>query len=612
MIKRILFSLLASFGIFFTLNPKLDSPALSNNIAMLLIFLLYWWAYSKTILKSKKETWFIAIMSIIMAFITVIGRQLDIIGEIDWSFMTIIVIVCCGFSFLPLIYGAVRLNERINAKNVNRQKKHNNSNKTINQFQNLLKHYYKKHPKLLIYFIISFFGFLVWLSLFPGVYGYDAGAQITEFLDQTKTISSHFSVSFSFILSTMVKLGGNLFGNFNAGLAIFTLIQMLFMSYVATRVCFFTYNLTKNRVLFWGAVAFFSIFPLYTIMTVSVAQDIVFSGIFVLLFLELYDLSKDASKYWSHKSKFIILPLIIFTLCIARNNGPYLLLVAIPILILFLKKKKMLSLLIMVAPIILYGLYNIILLNALSVEKGDTIKEMSSVPSQQIARVYVNYGNSFTNEQLEEINQFYQLENFDKYYEYNPSIADQMKAGIKSETVKKNPLGYLAVWCKNGLKHLDDYAEAFLMNNYAYWYPNKSYPDTRMYHPLIEFENLEMNESTAFLDIKRNSQFPLYENLLALTIGKTSQNKPSKGGWQFIPVISTFFTIGCYTVIFLFSIAFSIYYKRWSNFVPFSILFGLYVTLLLSPVALLRYCFAVIMLAPAMAAMIIKSYRNRN
>ena len=93
-------------------------------------------------------------------------------------------------------------------------------------------------------------------------------------------------------------------------------------------------------------------------------------------------------------------------------------------------------------------------------------------------------------------------------------------------------------------------------------------------------------------------------------MGRVSQAKPSKGGWQFVPVISTIFTIGFYTIIFLFCTAFTIYYKKWSNFIPLSILFGLYATLLLSPVALLRYCLAVIILAPAMIAVIINSFRK--
>ena len=586
MILKVIFSLFATLGVVFSYELASDAATpLSNTFISTIIFLLYLLLFSKIGKITRKEKVFSGILSFILALIIIIGSQLEKSGEIIWSALTIFKLICASFSCVPILLNGLTLLKKY-------QLPETISKKDI------------KHIKLITFLIIFGFGLLVFLALYPGVYGYDAGYQILEFIDGKSPITTHFSIPFSFVLSHIVQLGNTLFGSYNVGLGMFCFLQMTFMSYVATSVSLFVRKITKNRTLFILSTCFFCVFPFFTVMSISTAQDTVFAGFFALLFIKLYSSVFD-NKYWSHKSNIIITSLLILALCLARNNGLYIMIVATPLIIIITNKnRRMLTAATLILPLIIYLCYNITLPWVLSVQKGDSIREMSSIPTQQIARALVRHHDSMSEDLVKEINYYYDTKNFISYYELNPSISDAMKAVIKSNNVKNNPAGYLWLWIRLGVSYPEDYLEAFAMNTLGFWYPNKNYPDSRMYHPLLEYDMLDLNEKTAFLDLRRESKIPIYENFLQLVVGRNA--------WKRVPIISTLFTMGFYFIVFVVLLALTIFYKNWRYLIPLSIIIGLYITLFLSPVALLRYCFPIIVLFPAIISLGLRAPHAKN
>ena len=154
------------------------------------------------------------------------------------------------------------------------------------------------------------------------------------------------------------------------------------------------------------------------------------------------------------------------------------------------------------------------------------------------------------------------------------------------------------MWASIGVKDPENYVEAFLLNSLGFWYPNKNYNDDRMYHPYIEIEMLDAAKwNPRYVQIKRESKFPIYEKILNITIGKNV--------WKRIPVISTIFTTGTYFIIFIFLFLLTILRRNFKYMLPISIILGLYATLFLSPVAVFRYCFPIIMASPLMINLIL-------
>jgi hypothetical protein len=103
---------------------------------------------------------------------------------------------------------------------------------------------------------------------------------------------------------------------------------------------------------------------------------------------------------------------------------------------------------------------------------------------------------------LAEISRFYNGYQFE-VYNLRPSIADISKLNLDDAEVSKHPLDYIFMYVSIGVKSPKEFTEAFLMQNYGLWYPSKSYPDTRMYHPFAEYQMLDAKLwNTKYQDIK--------------------------------------------------------------------------------------------------------------
>ena len=549
----------------------------NNSFVYFIFFALFLFIFSKIKNLKKGYTIFSIVFSVILSLVLIIGSQLEFYSEIIWSFATLIKIIALSVSIFPLNYLLLKYIDEFKIQ------KSDNIN-------------YKK-IFVITFLIILFFNFLVFLALYPGEYGYDAGFQIMEILEKDVQITSHFSLLFSFILAKVVNLGKVLFGSYQVGFGIYCFLQMTFLSYVATKMTVFCAKRIPNKIIYFINVLFFSFFPLYTLMSISAAQDSVFAGLFCLIILNVIELIEN-KDYWKNKLKPISLGILIFLLCLIRNNGFYCVLISIPFIFLACKNKKVVVLLIFIIPLFAYKIYSGPVFNILGVTKTDTFREMLSIPSQQFARVY-NYNlKVFSKEELKQLKKFYpQIDDF-KYYTYRQSIADPTKSVLNNKYVKSNLKDYISLWTSIGVKDPENYVEAFLLNSLGFWYPNKNYNDDRMYHPYIEIEMMDAAKwNPRYVQIKRESKFPIYEKILNITIGKNA--------WKRIPVISTIFTTGTYFIIFIFLFLLTILRRNFKYMLPISIILGLYATLFLSPVALFRYCFPIIMVSPLMINLIL-------
>lgn len=577
-IIRLLMSILGTIGI--VLNYQIGTNVyLTLSLLNVLIFIMLYHFYQKITIDNKKEKIFSIIFSIFLSLILVIGNQLDKTSNIKWSIITLAEIFLLIFAIFPFIIYSFNIIKKI--------KKHDDFEIT-------------KKRKIIIFSIIFFFGFLVFLAAYPGEYGYDSGYQIMEVLNKNVSLTSHFSVVYSYFLAKCIQLGQVLFNSNEIGFAIYSLLQLTFMTYVATRISLFSYKLSKNKYVLLLSIIFFSLFPLYTVMTISAAQDTMFAGIFALLvinFIEHYDNIKS-------KKIFIKIIVLTFLLCAIRNNGFYALLVVIVMALLFNKKRRLLSTIPLIIGIVIYKIFTGPVYDYMNVYKEDPIKEMSSIPSVQLARVY-NYNKSaLSKDDLKKYSLFYiRLDDF-KYYKIVPSISDTIKNVLNVDYTKEHLGEYLNLWLKVGLKDPKNYIEAFLMNNLGVWYPGKHFNDFRMYHPYIEYKMMDGKKwNKDYENIERRSKFPLYDKALKLLLEKNC--------WKIIPGVSLVFNLGTYFIIFIYSIGTCIIRKKRKYLVALSAITGLYITVFLAPVALFRYSFPIVILLPIFTGMILDKEKEQ-
>ena len=145
-----------------------------------------------------------------------------------------------------------------------------------------------------------------------------------------------------------------------------------------------------------------------------------------------------------------------------------------------------------------------------------------------------------------------------------------------------------------------------MSNSIGFWYPDMQYPDSGAFHAYIEYENTPYDFHTggeyvmddSFLLIERDSKLPALDRALHNWVYDVSHQR--------IPVISMLFSVGMYAWILLITVILCICRKQWEMLPACMFLVGLWLTLLLSPVVVYRYGYALGICIPVMLAVCLK------
>lgn len=571
-------AVLATVGVMMYINLCAEKNVI-NNIIFIPLLYIYYKSYKN--LNGKRLIVYSSVISFILSIILVFGQQLETRSDIVWSFRTVLNVVLLSFSIMPIFEFIIKYIEK--------------------SYENKFNMDVKSEKKLFwqVFFILFVFGFLGFLALYPGQYGYDAGYQIMQLQYDDVGLTTHFSIVYSFILYEFVNIGSIIFNSYTIGFALYSFFQMTILVYITTKICMFIYNITKNKILFLITIVFFSVFPLHIIMMLSSNQDALFCGLLALLFIETYNLVIDSDKFFEkfrNIIKYILLLLLLFML---RNNGLYCIIPTILFIIIGMKKNKIKIISLYAIAIVLFVIYKGPIMNCIGAKDVDSLKEISSIPCQQLARTYIYNNDAFDENDEELLHKVFNSteEELFQVYSIRPCISDSIKATINVDTAKDNINDLSKMYIKIGIKDPENYCEAFLLNTLGFWYPNKTYPDSRIYHPLIETQMLESKKyNERYIEINRQSKFPVYNNILTRLI--------TENGVEKLPIISTLFTCGTYAIIFLFTCIFAVYKKEYKLLIPLSIILGYYATLLLSPVCIFRYCYGLLLCAPMCVALL--------
>ena len=584
-----------------------DTVLLTNNILFCVVAFLLYLFYHALFSKSKKSKInrldkrsliFVFIFAIIFSIILIIGGQLEFYNHIIWTIGTIIKIICVSVLLFPVSYLIIQNLEQLDIKNFNTN----------------------PHKLALITFASIFIvTIIVFLFVYPGIYTYDMARQneiITNCFSTGTCYSgnksiSHWSLSYGLIFAGFLEFGHLVFHNYEAGMAIAMFVQMLFVCYVETRIVLFTTKYSHSKLVYILSTLFFCLMPFLVIMSLSAAQDVLFGGLFALIFLNLFDALFDNS-YFKHKINFVKIPLLSFLMCTVRGNGVYCLIFLLIFIFLFVRRKytnitpphfKRNLIILILIPIIAAFLYDGPFLKALHIEKTSSLNEILGIPSQQLARAYFQTPNDFTEQELSELSEFYDIndKDFQQYPKY-PIISDYTKNSLNVSATSSNLPGYIGLWFSIGIKNPKSYIDAFLLNNLGYWYPNKNYNDPRINLDYINYPGFSM--TTAFTNKETHPTMkPVTRHSVNDSISQKIDGLIFQDGWQKKPLYSTFCAISTYILLSVFALCYIWLKRRYYLLMPFGLILGLLLTLLLSPVAIFRYAYPIVILAPCFIAM---------
>lgn len=311
------------------------------------------------------------------------------------------------------------------------------------------------------------------LLSFPGNLCWDAIGQIEQAIGTTG-YSAHHPLFHTLLMGGLTQLGQALFHSYEIGLFIYLLIQAACLAAALAATIAVLSKRKAKRSLLLSMLLIYCLTPVYSNMASTAVKDVPYSAavvgyvICVALLLEMPERIADIR---------FVLYFSLLQLCVIlfRNNGLYVILLSGICIFCFLFKKydfkrRVRCLLCTFAGSILAAeLILAVLTQALGAAPGST-GEMLSLPFQQTARYLQLYRDEISQEERTAIEAV--LGNVDDVAaNYDPDIADPVKATFNKSASIGELAAYMDAWTKGLFKHPASYVEAFFAHVYGWFDP---------------------------------------------------------------------------------------------------------------------------------------------
>ncbi|MDO4294038.1 MAG: DUF6020 family protein [Eubacteriales bacterium] len=447
---------------------------------------------------------------------------------------------------------------------------------------------------------LVFFGLLAcWLFWFlynyPGVLTPDS---ISQFSQATGRIpfSSHHSVVHTLLFSLFYHAGLWLTGSVNAGIACYTIFQMLTLAAVETACISLMARAGARRWMTALAFCFWGLIPYNGIYAVTMWKDVLFSAAVLayvlLLFLLLRGLSSSAKAPLSQSLPHLVgLLLSGWLVCTLRSNGLYVFIFTLPFVLIAFRRRWKHMLPLQLTILLLAWLAKGPVPDAFGVERP-AFTESLSIPLQQVARV-VTEGRALTAGQEELINGVVDVSLIPDYY--NPSLSDPIKALVlynNADAITQDPAAYASLWLRLGLSYPRDYLEAFIDQTKGYWFPSLADMRTN--------EGISPNEIGLAWPHLLRGQLPVKISEILLKLP------------DLLPLAGMLWSIGAFFWAVLFLFAFQLLYGEKKYLLLYLPFIGTVLTLLLAtPVASdLRYAYPLFLSMPFLLSLPVLTRRS--
>ena len=477
---EILMAYLSTFGLSSMLKVPNNTYFISNSIFSFIIFIALIYLYKK--IYSKQINKRLITISLIYGFFfsVFLNFGASIIREDFDAMLTLkgIIKILCGTPLMTtltiiLFEGIEFITSELNG----------NMSITKRSFI----HISSSKIKFLIVWILIFLAWLPGLiASYPGIFGYDGIYQLKYYY--TNMVCTHHPVIHTYLLGFCIWTLGNLFGNLQIGLFIYSIIQMIILSFAFTFVVKYVGE-KSNEIIQIITLLLLMFLPTNAIMSFSTTKDIIYTAFFALMVLMMLKIVEKPELLKNYKY-VILLILVSFMQIIFRSAGKYVFIFMMICAFIFLKKYWKNLLIILIVVLSLNFIYTGPIYKALNVIQEDSIHEMMSVPASQLARAYIDNDYELTEEQKKEIENY--IPDCKNYYT-DCAISDNVKNNFNSEYFKENPINFFKLWINVGKIAPKTYIKAFTRLTIGLWYPDMNYRDKQAYHPYWEYLSLRRN-----------------------------------------------------------------------------------------------------------------------
>lgn len=451
----------------------------------------------------------------------------------------------------------------------------------------------------IMYFLIII---LCWMPAFlafcPAILNYDGPSQIIAYLFGGIQMTTQQPLISTLMMVSFLEFGIKVLGSSTLGMMCFSLFQMCFMAGVFAYTVNFIWKETNNKIITALALIFYAVFPFNQLFPLMTTKDTMFAGLTLFVVVQLYQFPREKFGI----KEYVLLSIFAVFMLLFRNNAAYALVVALPIMMIFLRdnKKKMFD--IAIVFVIIFIVYQLcfegLIIATDSVMQSD--REKLSVISQAIARVSKQKKDELTEDEIDEIN--YYFEDIDRLIEvYDTNISDDTKRAIVIKKYEENPKGFYKLFLSMVKKYPIICVDSFLDTIRGYWYIfdnsfnqifHEESPETK---GCLELTFYVVTDGTRENLVRDLNQLPVLRKFYRSMFCQNNYTK--------IPVLYIVFQPAIYFYIALACLLYAIY-KKDKNLVLLTIyLFLYFLTCFLGPGAIIRYIYANIVATPFILAM---------
>lgn len=455
-----------------------------------------------------------------------------------------------------------------------------------------------RNTKRICFAVIVVTWLLIYLGMYPGLYGYDAAFFMRQHMDDTLPVRTYPAYTTAFY--KLFCLGLNLGGSNESGLALVMALQGMLSLFGIWRILCFLGRYTHSVKAIVLAALFYSLLPTHAILSFSSTTDAPFVVFFSMCVIHSIRMVLDWDAYWRTPMNWLPFGGWMVLLCLTRLNGIYVLLVFAVFIPLYPKKTRVKTIMVFLSAVLTFQVFQGAINNYYGITKETSaVSPMLSIPVQQIGRVHENAYDKLSEDEWSAIYRYIPSDMF-SIYNYQPCISDVLMRRAKNEELLMQDQGtflkmYVTILARAPVECL----QAGLLSCIGLWYPDKYYSDWRMYHPFIEYQMWSDGPEyrPEYLVIHRQSKLPFVDKLLSELYGEVRvEGVPV--AFDDIPIFSAFTRIGLYFFAVVYAFFYLLYRRRFCFLPCIGLVLGVVICVILGPVTFYRYCAPMIFSAP--------------
>ena len=305
------------------------------------------------------------------------------------------------------------------------------------------------------------------LAYFPGIYSYDGEPQLIQYT--TGKLDNHHPILHTLILGECYDLGQWFKANgINIdGLAFYTVIQVLLLSFALAYVLEFLVNKKVGSIFVILSAMYICLFPTMPLMAISSTKDTFYTAFFILFITKFLRITET-----QRKSEYISLFIFSAGCMFFRRNGYYVITIFVLCMaVLCIIKKKKISrylvnvTIVLVISVFFFTITEKAIISFTGAARGESAEALS-IPLQQMARAFKNDDNAIRVKYGERLTSYVSETGL---CNYRPLITDGVKQYFNNEHFAEDKAGFIKVYLELGKEYPGPYALAVLYLTKGDW-----------------------------------------------------------------------------------------------------------------------------------------------